>query len=544
MKKTLLIVASLFSAGLFAQLRYLEPVFTQVQVTSDVTYGTNVDLLKNLNIINDVQANLAQAISESQQLQTALATNQPIDPKFYDPANTTTIIKVSDIKMDVYEPVGDTETERPVVVYLHTGNFLPPVINGSLAGSKADSSVKEICTRFAERGFVAVAINYRLGWDPQASGPTGVVVRRATLLNAVYRAIHDTKKAVRFLRADAASANTYGIDTNRISLFGEGSGGYVAVAYSTLDKLEEMEIQKFVFPGTQDSSYIQPSVVGGIDGYGGLLNIYQNNGLSAEIDMTVNIGGALADTSWLEAGDAPMVSFHAVRDPFAPFDEGTVIVPTTNEQVVDVQGANVFVAKANDLGNNTQMNSANYNDAITAVARAKYGNTYSYFSSSTITVRSNAEGLFPIVRPLVTTNRFLNEGSPWQWWGSGLSQPSPRPAAAAKTFIDTIMAYAVPRMMVAMQITGFQNIGQTELALNNQIQLFPNPAADQLNIALSDQSIALTSYSVLDLTGKVVLNGNINEAKASINTGSLPSGVYMLQINTNKGNSVQRFVKK
>jgi len=47
-----------------------------------------------------------------------------------------------------------------------------------------------------------------------------------------------------------------------------------------------------------------------------------------------------------------MVSFHTVRDDFAPFTAGTVIVPTTQENVVDVHGSNFFIQKANDLGNN------------------------------------------------------------------------------------------------------------------------------------------------------------------------------------------------
>jgi hypothetical protein len=92
--------------------------------------------------------------------------------------------------------------------------------------------------------------------------------------------------------------------------------------------------------------------VGNIDGFNGALNLYRTNGQNSDVNFCVNAGGALADTSWLAPGDVPMVAFHTVFDPFAPFSQGIVIVPTTGEQVVEVQGSNVFMKLANDYGNN------------------------------------------------------------------------------------------------------------------------------------------------------------------------------------------------
>ncbi len=537
MKKRILAAFLLAGSASFAQ--------HAVKVTKDVTFGTNVDILKNLDMFTEAAANLQQAAMESAQLKGAVAAGTSIDAKFYNPADTTTILKVSDIKMDIYEPANGFGAERPLVIYLHTGNFLPPQINGSLAGDKTDSSAVEICKRYAQRGFVAASINYRLGWDPLANDPvTGAITRRATLLNAVYRAIHDTKKAIRFFREDVAAGNTYSIDTSRITLFGEGSGSYVVLATATLDKVEETEIPKFVFPGSGDSSYIQPAFVGDINGYGGLLNLYPNNGISADFDMTISLGGALADTSWLEAGDVPMVSFHAVRDPFAPFDEGTVIVPTTNEDVVDAQGPNVYIAKANALGNNDAFDTATFSGAFTSVAQAKYGQTYSYFlaSQNTITLRNDLDGLFPIVRSL-KASRFANEGSPWQWWASGNPAfPNPRPASEARTFIDTIMGYAVPRMMVAQEISA-ASIGMEENRLTGKISVFPNPAQDFLFIESDDADVELQTAQIRDLNGKAVKLVALENARR-IHVADLPKGVYLIEIESDKGSWARKFVKE
>ena len=43
--------------------------------------------------------------------------------------------------------------------------------------------------------------------------------------------------------------------------------------------------------------------------------------------MAVNMGGALGDSTWLDAGQAPIVSFHVPTDPFAPYECGIVNVP-------------------------------------------------------------------------------------------------------------------------------------------------------------------------------------------------------------------------
>ena len=70
------------------------------------------------------------------------------------------------IECDIYQPIGDTATSRPVIIVSHTGSFLPPVANGQPTGSIKDSSIVEQCTRWAKKGYVACASrmpNRRIG---------------------------------------------------------------------------------------------------------------------------------------------------------------------------------------------------------------------------------------------------------------------------------------------------------------------------------------------------------------------------------------------
>ena len=196
------------SVQMNAQTRYLDEIFTdaEIEVSNDVTYGTNVDYMLNTQLLdpNYLSANQADIIMEMTTLKTAYQTGGAIPASYYTPyaLDTTTKVKISDLKMDVYRPMAsaDSESKRPVILYVHTGNFLPTAVNGGPTGSKSDSAAVELCKQWAKRGYVAIAANYRHGWNPQASGATGELIRRATLLNAVYRAIHDMKQVVRMVR--------------------------------------------------------------------------------------------------------------------------------------------------------------------------------------------------------------------------------------------------------------------------------------------------------------------------------------------------------
>ncbi|MEO0340319.1 MAG: alpha/beta hydrolase, partial [Bacteroidota bacterium] len=184
-KLFLLLLVSAFALSANAQTRYLDDVFTGVNVTVDVPYASNISIL----------------------------TGAP---------DTIPLV------MDIYTPDGDDATDRPVVVYFHTGSFLPQYFNGQITGNKQDSTCAEICRRLARKGYVAISATYRAGWVPTAVGAEGQNTRTGTLLNAAYRGIQDARSLIRFLRMTAAEMeNPYGINTENITLWGQGTGGYL-----------------------------------------------------------------------------------------------------------------------------------------------------------------------------------------------------------------------------------------------------------------------------------------------------------------------------
>ncbi|NUM31611.1 MAG: T9SS type A sorting domain-containing protein [Bacteroidetes bacterium] len=550
----LLLVSSVKSQTTY---RYKNEVFTdaQLSIAKNITYGININWL----IINQTDlgtpSNAPQIISELTFLKTKVLSGQAasIPLKYFYPKTTppgdSTILKVTQLKLDAYMPslMVDTAKKRPVIIYLHTGNFLPPGINGSPCGAKNDSVAVDLCKAFARRGYVVLCIDYRLGWNPLASTVDG---RRAGLLNAVYRSIQDVKECVRVIKSPNMSP--YKLDTANIALFGEGSGAYLAHAYNTLDKYPEfMVLPKF-------AGYIDTSKVGYIDGTHGLFNLYANSKVNTKIKVIGTIGGALADTTWLEAGDAPTISMQCVRDPFAPFGYGMVKVPNLGLDVVEVDGANNTIARAQRLGNNSIFATVPSGDPYTIKARSLYNKTVDYIypaPADKITIR-NGEGMYPFLLPKASSVE-ANQASPWQWWDPNSAEakyivqaPSVTAHMAAsasnsdmsksksRIYQDTILGFVSPRFALVM---GYLTAAQlsTKAPKLAEVKIYPNPASNNVNISYRG---IINYITITDLSGKTVYSTNVNDNFVSISTLSLKTGLYLVNINTNDGSATQKLL--
>jgi hypothetical protein len=527
--------------------RYLTEVFTSAQITEtpNVIYGTNINFLSSNFGSPLVPANITE-------LQTAVSTGTPIPAPFFDVNDPSTAIKVQPVQLDVYAPssAADNVTNRPLVVYLHTGNALPPPVNGSPNGRRTDSTAVEVCRRMARRGYVAVSVGYRGGWNPLAATEEE---RRGQLLNAIYRAMHDTRQSIRFMKSQAA---TYGIDPNKIIVFGEGTGGYISLAHATLDKPEELFIEKFrpdIF--NEDVSYVDTNQVGNLQGFNGALTLYRPNGFDATTQFCVNMGGALADTSWLEQGDQPMVSFHTVYDPFAPFTEGIVIVPTTGGPVVPVQGPNLFMELVNQYGNNSSFNTLP-DDTWSSRARSLYGTTP---AGGTVAIRNNVDGLFPFIRPRWPAPA-SDEASPWQWWDpnhpfavaqspvpgltvhqvSLASNPDMSPEKA-RAYLDTVMGYLNPRIVCALELgpCSLVSIDEND-PIAAGVELYPNPAHDQFTV-ISNAAV-IRHFEIFDLNGRMMRTATVNSDRMVIDRNGLDAGVYFVQLHYASGTVTRRVV--
>lgn len=187
--------------------------------------------------------------------------------------------------MDVYEPEGDTLSARPVVILAFGGSFV--------AGTRAD--VAEACIAFAQRGYVAIAPDYRIGFFLPGAASTTL---------AVLRGSHDLKACVRYLnRSVAEMDDPYRIDPNRIFVGGFSAGAISALHAAYLDNDAE-------WPSALAG---QSEALGGVDGQSG------NDGYASDVLAVLSFSGALGDTTWMQPNDPPVCSIHEVGDDVVPY---------------------------------------------------------------------------------------------------------------------------------------------------------------------------------------------------------------------------------
>lgn len=512
MRKALLFIGifylSVIAKDSFSQ-RYLTEIFTAVTVNADVIYGNNISVLTG------------------------------------SPAAT-------DLKMDIYQPTGDALTERPLVILLHTGSFLPRVLNGQPTGAKNDSVLVEMCTRFAKKGYVAVSADYRMGWNALS---TDVDVRTGTLLNAVYRAIQDAKNCVRYFKNDRATANTYKIDTTKIVVGGIGSGGYISLAYASLNQVSEIQLAKFLDNSkTPPVPYINQALSGNFDGTDNTtLNKANYPTHKSAINMAFNVGGAIGDTSWIQAGEVPVVSLHCTKDPFAPYATGAVIVPATGAFVVEASGSYDVCRTVNKaaINNNAILKKSLFND-VYSIRANKLNNGY--------------EGLFPFVTPppgaALPCGPQTEQGFPWDWWDEAAfiaqynaatsttngaaanckqktGNPDMSPAKARK-YIDSIQGYLCPRMVCVLNLPGCVPNGIKEYGDQSNVTVYPNPSTTEINFS-AEGSNTIKNIRLYSITGSLILNVNeVNNVNYKINRQTLPSGFYFVTIDLKDKASVTK----
>ena len=384
------ILISLICFDFRGQTRYLNPVFPSIDTANNIVYSVN------------------QSVFLGEAFPVATGTSVPIG------IDTTTIppspilFTMPALEMDIFEPTGDTVSERPLIIYLHTGTFAQIIRNGKATGSRTyDYATQAFCTNYAARGYVVANTEYRLGWNPIL--PTENE-RSASLMKAVYRAVQDVKSAVRYLRMDYENGNTYGIDTSKIIIVGEGTGGDIALAYATIDKLSELQLPKFLDPVTA-VPLLDTAILGDWDGYGGnpAYNTTNNTGFSNKVHMVCNMGGMLMDLYWLEAGDVPIAAVHGNLDVNARFTTGNLSVSGVSI-ISSISGSHDVVKKANMLGNNSSI--INSNDSYTVAAQNASNNLIGTQDFSGVVINDAPENLFPFV----TGNP--GEGAPWEYFDS------------------------------------------------------------------------------------------------------------------------------
>jgi hypothetical protein len=505
MKKLVLSLAflGLATLSLLAQTRYVDDVHTNsdIQIEKDIEYAQNYTVL-----YGDID------------------TTKP-GPQFL----------LESLKCDFYYPPYDQAIgNRPVVIMMHTGNFLPRYMNNGPVGYKDDSATVELCKAFARKGYVVMAPTYRMGWNPIASTED---VRRETIINAAYKGVQDLSAAIRFLKDEAfVLGNFNALDTNKIAIGGHGTGSYITSAFANLDRQAEIVIDKFR-RSDNGNVMVNDQIWGDRKGFGGLAGFNNENwkGYKTAAQVAFQVGGALGDSSWIDKGDMPMIWAHSVLDPFAPYKTNIVSVPGTPLQVVEASGGYDVIKSASRQGNN----------------KVYEGKVLDKYTLAIYKYNEGMDGLYPM-------HGAANASGPYEWYDTTTIKKLPLPPttlqnilggirlsnplhgkAKAMKYIDTLVGYFAPRIAVSLGLV--TSVGIDNMNMGSNVAIGPNPATDNVTVFNNWENNALRNIEIRNLNGQLVKSVPFSGKQQTIEL-ALPTGLYIMNMEFERGTGSKKFL--
>jgi predicted peptidase len=227
-----------------------------------------------------------------------------------------------DMKIFYPDMAYDSLKKRPLIMLMHGGSYWK--------GSKNEEH--NLAIYLAKRGFVAVSINYRLGWNHTVYWTNKW---DTTFYMAVYRSVQDSKAALRFL---VNKASKYGIDTTRIFIGGLSAGAATALYTAHSSQLNWDE----KFPWIRKK-------LGALDS--STNNLHDKYTLKGLWDMW----GGIGDTSYISSASAmqiPIVIFHGTADSIMPYTKSSM----TNADMVPFFGGYLIAQRYKHLNGCYQLN--------------------------------------------------------------------------------------------------------------------------------------------------------------------------------------------
>lgn len=220
-----------------------------------------------------------------------------------------------ELKLDIYRPRKTPERPRPALVWVHGGAWR--------GGDKRTGAAH--LGPFAARGYFCASVSYRL-------------TREATFPAQ----IEDCKCAIRYLRAHARE---YGLDPDRIGVWGSSAGGHLVAMLGTAGGVRELE-------GSGGWAERSSRVQAVCDWYGpsDLVAMAdqqsQMNHGNRQSPEGALIGGGVKENpeaarraspvTYVDAGDPPFLIMHGTRDMTVPFGQSEILHETLSRAGVEV----------------------------------------------------------------------------------------------------------------------------------------------------------------------------------------------------------------
>lgn len=387
------------------------------------------------------------------------------------------------LDMYVFEPEGDTEAKRPLIVLAYGGSFT--------AGVKESPDIINLCQAFTARGYVTASIAYRLNAG---------TIDSATMLKQVVKAVQDAKASIRYFYKDAATTNTYSVDTNKIFVGGTSAGAFIGLHLGYLT----------------DTIGLQQWMKEIIESQGDLEGTSGNPGYSSRVAGVINLAGAIGDTAWIKPGSVPMVSMHGNDDGTVPYC--SEIINVSGNDLIMVDGSGTIKRRTANLGIVNRFYTWVGADHVPYVDPRPTSEGPAYMDT---TVRFVRDFLYEQLTGYRCDSVLWKQGhitTPYIYGSNNTSIP------------------CGPEIIDPTDATPFygSTTGISKIESYRDFSIFPNPSSEEINILISgvDNNIEV---QVFDNLGRLVGNYHRVTGKLTLNKADFGAGLFVVKLQTEDG---------
>ncbi len=381
----------------------------------------------------------------------------------------------------VYSPTGDPTSCRPVVIWAHGGGFF--------AGSYLEQKTTDMMRQLARKGYVAIAIAYRL-WPTSPANTQ-------QFQEALIRGVQDMKAAIRFVKANA---NALRIDTSQVFVGGSSAGAIIA--------------NHTTFMGVTEAF---PLALANQGGNYNVTTPAANLSFSDKVAGCVTQAGAIWNLSFLDGETTPWGAVHNTTDATVPHSTGGGSLQIFNR--LQAIGTKSFLHLTN---------SPNLHTPFPGTPVAAYVDTFNLQSYKQLYAMLKHNGQATIT---VSGNSFTAQpaGTSYQWYLNN----TPISGATAQNYTPTANGKYKVRIQNCNNCFStspeIENIttGNHETA-PNAFNIFPNPSSGIVTLQLlASEAAELNLFNAL---GENILTKVIREGMQEVDLSDKPKGVYHYRV--------------
>lgn len=463
-----------------------------------------------------------------------------------------------DLVMDIFlPPPTDPAQKRPVVILAHGGGFINVLFMGGtlLVGTKDNQDIQALADTLAHWGFVTASIQYRTGFD---------VLSGTSIKRAVWRGAQDMSAAVRFFRKNATWFN---IDPQRIFIGGSSAGAFCAIHSTFVDNAERISESFQVTPVVMpDLGALHSRPVVQLTGFNPFTG---GNVLGNDVDSIAQgvaaYWGAIADVSMFGGNNkAPMIMFHGTNDLVVdyecarPFSGVILVAPETcGSAVMDSALSALSMPHTLHLapGEGHEYWGALNGEWLPLTGPNAYWQpmiqqTADYFydlMKPAPPVITGSSSVSPSIVYTYNISNTLPSGSYcWEVTGGTIVSPNTTgPSIEVLWYNQMTQGEVRARRIdaagvasdagiraVSMTASGVETLSEDQAVL--QLNLFPVPARQQLNVELINAPAGEYNMELVDMLGRTVYRQSALFAPGNethpIPTAGMPSGCYFVRL--------------